>query len=142
MTDGGMFARWCALNAVSGLPAAPADVAKFIADIAPMGIDGVWQQVGEISRAHYMIGLADPTLGGLVSAAVNEISKIDPPRSWPKDHKFRFEQLPYDLQVYLAAHEAQREKVIRRAQNDVALARQGKPPARESNGNSEQNAAA
>lgn len=32
--------------------------------------------------------------------------------------------MPYDLQVYVAAHEAQREKALRRAQNEAANARQ------------------
>ena len=50
--------------------------------------------------------------------------RSDPPRSWPNDRKQRFKSLPYDLQVYVADHEARREKAVRRAQNDAAIARQ------------------
>ena len=118
------FENWCALNNVQPVPAAPADVARFISDCAPLGMEKIWPLVQEISRAHYVVGLADPTLGGWVSAAINEIAKIDPPRSWPDEHKKSFARLPYDLQVYLSDHEAKREKEIRRAQNRAATAQQ------------------
>lgn len=120
-----MFENWCLLHDRQALPAAPSDVAAFVSTIAPMGIEKVWPIVQEISRAHYMAGHADPTLGGPVAATVNDIAKIDPPRSWPKDHKFRFTQLPYDLQVYVAAHDRQREKTVRLAHNEAANARNG-----------------
>jgi hypothetical protein len=119
-----MFARWCELNGVSSCPAAPAAVAKFVADCASLGIERLWPAVQEISKAHMALGLADPTLGGVAAAAINEIAAIAPPRSWPDDRKQRFESLPYDLQVYVAAHEQQREKALRRAQNEAASARQ------------------
>ena len=78
----------------------------------------------EISNAHNSLGLADPTLGGVAAAAIHEVGGISPPRSWPDDRKQRFASLPYDLQVYVAAHEARREKALRRAQNEAAIARQ------------------
>lgn len=118
-----MFENWCFLQNRRAMPAAPADVAAFVATIALMGIDKVWPIVQEISRAHYMAGHADPTLSGPVAATVNNIAKIDPPRSWPKEQKFRFTQLPYDLQIYVAEHDRQREKTVRRALNEAANAR-------------------
>ena len=65
-----------------------------------------------------------PTLGGVTAAAISDVAAISPPRSWPNDRKQRFKSLPYDLQVYVAAHEAQREKALRRAQNEAASTRQ------------------
>ena len=59
-----------------------------------------------------------------MAEAMNELAKIDPPRAWPKAEKARFKLLPYDLQVYFAAHEDKRDKEIRRAQNEAANARQ------------------
>ena len=139
-----MFARWCELNGISSCPAAPAAVAKFVADCASLGIERLWPAVQEISKAHIALGLADPTLGGEAASAVNGVAGISSPRSWPDDHKQRFQSLPYDLQVYVAAHEEQREKALRRAQNEAAAARQklaalqaeqtGKPDEFEANG--------
>lgn len=118
-----MFVKWCELNGVEPRPAAPSDVARFIVDCAPLGIERLWPAVQEISRLHVDAGLADPTLGGAVAAAISDLAKIDPPRSWPADHKRRFKSLPYDLQAYVAAHELQRENALRRAQNEAATAR-------------------
>jgi hypothetical protein len=119
-----MFARWCELSGISSCPAAPAAVAKFVADCASLGIDRLWPAVQEISKAHVALGLADPTLGGAAGSAINDVAGISPPRSWPDDRKQRFQSLPYDLQIYVAAHEEQREKALRRAQNEAAAARQ------------------
>jgi hypothetical protein len=119
-----MFARWCELNGASFCPASPADVAKFVTDCASLGIERLWPAVQDISRTHVALGLADPTLGGVAAAAISNVAAIGPPRSWPNDQKQRFKSLPYDLQVYVADHEARREKTVRRAQNEAAIARQ------------------
>ena len=118
-----MFVKWCELNGLSPCPAAPAHVARFIVDCTPLGIERLWPAIQDISRLHVAVGLADPTLGGVAAKAIGDLAGIDPPRSWPADHKQRFKSLPYDLQVYVASHEAQREKALRRAQNEAAAAR-------------------
>src|SRR5438552_15876741 len=99
-----MFAKWCQLNGISSCPAAPADIARFVIDCASLGIGRLWPAVQEISNLHTSLGLADPTLGGVVAAALNQLAGIDPPRSWPDDRKQRFKSLPYVLPVYVAAH--------------------------------------
>jgi hypothetical protein len=119
-----MFAKWCELNGVSTCPAAPADVARFVTDCAALGIERLWQAVQEISKMHAALGLADPTLGVVAAAAIDKVAGVVPPRAWPGEQKLRFRALPYDLQVFVAMHEAQREKAIRRAQNEAASARQ------------------
>lgn len=119
-----MFAKWCELNGATWCPAAPSDVARFVIDGASLGIERLWPAVQEISKAHSSLGLADPTLGGVAAAAINEVGGISPPRSWPADRKQRFMSLPHDLQVYVAVHEVQREKALRRAQNEAAIVRQ------------------
>ncbi len=124
MRDAPMFVRWCELNGVSSCPAAPVTVARFITDCAALGIERLWPAVQQISKMHASLGLADPTLGEPAAAAINRIAGVLPPRSWPDHHKRRFRSLPYDLQAYVAAHEAQREKALRRAQNEAASARQ------------------
>jgi len=119
-----MFARWCELNGLSSCPATPATVSRFVADCAALGIERLWPAIQEISKLHVSLGLADPTLGGVAAEAISDIAGISPPRSWPGERKQRFKSLPYDLQVYVAAHESQREKTLRRAQNEAASARQ------------------
>ena len=119
-----MFARWCELNGTSFCPASPAAIAKFVTDCAPLGIARLWPAVQDISRAHVTLGLADPTLGGEVAAAIGCVANIQAPRSWPDGRKRQFKSLPYDWQAYIADHEARREKALRRAQNEAATFRQ------------------
>ena len=97
-----MFVKWCELNGLSPCPAAPAHVARFVVDCAPLGIERLWPAIQDISRLHVSVGLADPTLGGVAAEAISDLAGIDPPRSWPAGHKQRFKSLPYDLQVYVA----------------------------------------
>ncbi|WFU83774.1 hypothetical protein QA645_13820 [Bradyrhizobium sp. CIAT3101] len=120
--DAPMFVRWCELHDVIACPATPSSVARFVIDCASLGVDRLWPAVQEISRMHASLGLADPTLGGPAAAAMSAAAAVVPPRSWPGRFKERFRTLPYDIQAYLAAHETQRERALRRAQNEAASA--------------------
>jgi len=124
LRDAPLFAKWCELNGVSACPAAPASVARFATDCASLGMSRLWPAIQDISRMHVSLGLADPTLGGAAASAISAVAAVPPPRSWPEPFKQRFAALPYDIQLHLAAHEAQRERALRRAQNDAASARQ------------------
>ncbi|WP_246583292.1 hypothetical protein [Bradyrhizobium iriomotense] len=124
LRDAPMFAKWCELNGASACPATPASVARFVTDCASLGMDRLWPAVQDISRMHVALGLADPTLGGAAASAMSTIAAIPPPRSWPEPFKRRFATLPYDIQIHLASREAQRDRALRRAQNDAASARQ------------------
>ncbi|MBR0814926.1 hypothetical protein JQ544_25580 [Bradyrhizobium diazoefficiens] len=119
-----IFVRWCELNGVTACPASPSSVARFVTDCAALGMSRLWPAVQDISRMHVSLGLADPTLGGAAANAISAVAAISAPRSWPASFKQRFTALPYDIQIHLAAHETQRERALRRAQNDAALARQ------------------
>jgi hypothetical protein len=118
-----LFARWCELNGAPFCPARPADVARFVSGCSALGAGQLCTALQEISKLHTSLGLADPTLGEPVAGAFSETAGIPPPRSWPDEHKRRFRLLPYDLQLFVSSHEARREKVLRRAQNDAATAR-------------------
>jgi hypothetical protein len=127
-----MFEDWCLLNNQKAHQATPAVIARFVKDIAPMGISRVWRAVQEIRRTHYVLGLADPTLGGPVAAAINEISKIAPPRSWPKDEQIRFLTLPYDIQITIEKRERDRDNQVRTLQNEFAKLKKDSDHARTS----------
>ena len=115
-----MFERWCILNGHQPFGAAPAIVAQFVNDIAPMGIEQVWKAVQDVARMHSAHGLPDPTVNPCVAAAINEIAKIDPPRSWPDEEKRRFLTLPYDIQAWLSKRQAIDDALIRKIQRQLA----------------------
>lgn len=118
-----MFARWCEINGAVFCPAAPATVAKFVTDCGSLGIARLWSAVQDVSKTHVTLGLADPTLGGIVAAAISEVARLAAPRAWPDDFKQRFQSLPYDVQLFVVEHETRREKALRRAQNEAAVLR-------------------
>lgn len=121
--DAPAFVRWCELNNVAPCPAMPSSVARFVGECASLGVNRLWSAVQQISRMHTSLGLADPTLASPAAEAMSAIAAVPPPRSWPRQFKKRFRALPYDVQVYLAARETQRERALRRAQNDAAAAK-------------------
>jgi hypothetical protein len=123
-----LFFNWCTLQGCKPVPIAPNLVARFVADIGPLGIDMVWPAVKEISRLHYTIGLADPTLGHPVATAVAAIGNVEAPHSWAKEYKGRFATLPYDVQLYIAQRDKQDRKAVAKAQREAAAARKEAAP--------------
>jgi hypothetical protein len=115
-----VFERWCALHGQKPYGANHETVARFVADIAPMGIEQVWSALQEISRAHYVHLLPDPTVGETVATALNNIVRVDPPRSWPKELHDRFKMLPHEIQHWLARRQAADDRLIRKLQNELA----------------------
>ncbi len=118
-----MFARWCELNGAAFCPAAPAAVAKFVKDCGSLGIGRLWPAVQDIAKTHGTLGLADPTLGEQVAAAISDVAGLVAPRSWPEERKARFKSLPYDMQAFIVDHEVRREKALRRVQNEAGILR-------------------
>lgn len=115
-----MFEDWCLLRGEQAIPASPTIIARFIKDVAPMGIDRVWPAVLEISRAHYVIGLPDSTNSFPVTTAINELSQIKPPRSWPGPEKLRFMTLPFDIQSVLLKRQNDFDHEVKRLHREFA----------------------
>jgi hypothetical protein len=120
--------RWCEVNGRSPAPAAPHDIAAFVADISELGIERVWAAVKDISNAHEQFGLADPTKARCVLWAIGKVSKLEAPRSWRDDEKALFVELPYDVQKVVLRRETERDREVRRAhsERDRAEAELGK----------------
>jgi len=118
-----VFKNWCDRNTVRCLPAQPTSVAQFVLDSASHGVRPLAETLGSISEAHSSLGLANPVATWIVAAALERAGDVPPPRSWPRPLKALFALLPPTLKVYVADHDTQREKVVRRAQNEAARAK-------------------
>jgi hypothetical protein len=119
------FVHWSEAKGVRSFPAAPATVAQFTLENAGLGVDAVSEVLDHIAVMHEANGLANPVATWIVSEALDRVSsETEAPRSWPKEHKWRFTQLPCILRRYLVKHEHQRERTVRQSQNDAAAARQ------------------
>jgi hypothetical protein len=70
----------------------------------------------------------NPVMSALMLARANDrlvaLKHEEAPRSWSRSAKLAFLHLPPEIQVYYVAHEKQRDRVVRRAQNDRAVALQ------------------
>jgi hypothetical protein len=96
--------------------------------------------------------LSNPVIEALLCAKANERLQTlgyEPPKSWTKEAKLRFLELPADLQAYLVIREKQRDREVRRAQNEAADARKALAKAlaaiqqpKETENGTEQNASA
>lgn len=68
--------------------------------------------------------MTSPVMEALILARANDrliaLNYEDAPRSWTKEAKFAFLQLPPELQVYYVAREKQRDREVNRAQNEAA----------------------
>ncbi len=51
---------------------------------------------------------------------VENLPPIEPPRSWTKEARERFNALPRETQEYLATREQERDREVRRSQNEAA----------------------
>jgi hypothetical protein len=137
-----LFERYCALHGHQPFGASPAVVAQFVADIAPMGIAAVWEALRDVSRMHYTHGFPDPTLGPMVATALNNIVRVDFPRSWPKELRERFEMLPHEIRHWLATRQTADDALIRKLQNELAqLKKEMEHGVQVSSGSAEQAAA-
>ena len=56
-------------------------------------------------------------------APEESLPPIEPPRSWTKEAKQRFRSLPRETQEYLRVREQERDREVRRSQNEAAEAR-------------------
>lgn len=128
------FQNWCHLMGHHPLPAAPFAVAAFIGDHAGLKPDQLFAEVAAVDEQHQALGYAPPGRSDLALKAFNAVHPVEPPRSWPKEEKCRFLELPHDLQVYFAQHEERREKEICRAFSEAAAARHKLKEAGKSNG--------
>jgi hypothetical protein len=115
-----MFEKWCALRGECAIPASPTIIARFIKDIEPLGIARIWPEILQISRAHYTVGLPDVTNSFPVASAINALSRLAPPRSWPAEEKLRFATLPYDIQVIILKRETDRDREVKHMHTNFA----------------------
>jgi hypothetical protein len=115
-----MFRSWSEKKGFTHLPASTSACAMFVLEHQGFGLEAVLQHLRGISAVHTNAGLADPTSSFPVSAALNEISKLAPPASWPKAEKAQWLQLPWTLQAYLVRRDKEQTREIRRAQNEAA----------------------
>jgi hypothetical protein len=116
------FVQWCSSVGVRHLPAAPATCAMFIMSQAKVGIapERIAAEAQAIELLHDQCGLANPMQTRAARWALEQVLKIKLPRSWPKESKAMFTHLPAQIRHIIVARENDRERALRRGQNEIA----------------------
>ncbi len=91
-----LFEKFCSERSVRQLPAKPWTVSAFILHEIANGRDvqGCLALLAAIEAVHDSHSLSNPTATAIVRATLNQIIKIEPPRSWAKDEKAEWAKAP------------------------------------------------
>jgi hypothetical protein len=121
-----VFGKWCEAKSVRQCAAKPKTVAAFVLDQHGLGatVQHILAMLEAIEVLHDSYhGLSNPTRTAVVRAALDQIVRVDPPRSWPKEQKAEFCRLPPDIRYIIAKRENERQRELRRLQNEAAAKR-------------------
>ena len=118
----GRFLAWAKEKCVRACPARPSVVAAYV--LHEHGLGTPAQQILAILEAvtafHDHHGQPNPSATAVVRLALDDVIRIEPPRSWPKEDKVLFATLPPDIRDVIARREQERDASLRRKQNELA----------------------
>ena len=117
-----LFEKWCSERGVRRLPAKSWVVAAFLLEQTANGRDaqGCIALLAAIAEIHDSASLSDPTSTSVVNQVLDQIVKVDPPRSWPAADKAEFARLPPTIREIIARRENDRDRELRRKQTEFA----------------------
>jgi hypothetical protein len=115
------FLAWCEQQKVRSLPARPTSVAAYAQYQQDQGIprEKINATLSAIEAMHVAASVGNPVATPVVRTVTGG-STIEAPRSWDKDGRAAWAQLPPDVQSVIAARESDRERTLRRGQNELA----------------------
>jgi hypothetical protein len=116
------FLKWTEAKGVRSLPAKPGTVAAWILDATDLGMSvaNVLAILDAVEQAHSASGLSNPVRCSLPRLALEQIIKVDPPRSWPIQQKAEWGLLPIEIRAAITERENQRCTALRRKMNELA----------------------
>jgi hypothetical protein len=114
------FIHWCQQQRIRAVPARPTSVAAYARYQQDQGISRqlIAERLGAIEALHNAASLGNPCATPVVRAVTGG-STIEAPRSWTKDEKQLFTGLPVEVQKVIVRRENDREREMRRAQNEA-----------------------
>jgi hypothetical protein len=114
------FLQFCEVQRVRSLPARPASVASFAQWQKDLGVPQakISATLSAIEALHHAAALGNPIATPLVRT-ITAASTLAPPRSWTKEEQQMFTGLPVEAQKVIVRRENDREREMRRAQNEA-----------------------
>lgn len=117
------FQQWANERNVRHLPARSAVVATYVLEIAHRGEEVVLPFLRALEAQHNAHSLSNPVATHAVNTVLDQIIKTEPPRSWPASEKVAFSLLPVPIKNIIAKRELDRDRDLRRKQNQIAAQR-------------------
>ena len=114
------FMAWCAKSGVRHCLARNWVVASYLNEHAHRGETFLVDAISAISALHDYHQLPNPAATQQVRAALDQIIKLDAPRSWTKAEKEMFCLLPVDIRGAINRRERHRETEVSRIRNENA----------------------
>jgi hypothetical protein len=116
------FVQWTTKTNARYCPAKPLTVAAYVLEQSATGAstEKLLQQLDAIGRMHDRHNLPNPCATHAARQALESVTNIEPPRSWKAEEKELFLTLPADIKAVVSRREQQREKELRRLQNELA----------------------
>ena len=120
-----VWGTWAAGKSVRKCPAKPHVVAVFVTEQSQLGATSqhILATIEAITALHDHHGLSNPCATAIVDAALGQVLKVEPPRSWNKDEKAEWVKLPPLVREAISRRERDRDAALRRAQNKEARIR-------------------
>jgi len=112
------FIEWCQQARVRACPARPQSVAAYC-QARPKRTERKGATLSAIEALHNAASVGNPCATPVVQI-VTAASTIEPPRSWSAEWKEEFKTYPREAQEKIARREHDREKALRRTQNEYA----------------------
>jgi hypothetical protein len=122
------FINWCKQQEVRSCPAKPSTVAAYIREYREHKDreDLVLAKLTAISAMHGRHGLSSPVHTAVVRTVLETMFRDEAPRSWKPSEKELFLFLPVEIRLTILRREKDREKQLRRMQNELADAHKKK----------------
>src|SRR5262245_32399142 len=114
------FLAWCEQQKVRALPCRPQCVAAYVQYQQDQGISRqlIAERLEAVAELHNAASWGNPCATPVVRR-VTGASTIEAPRSWDKESKIAFAELPVEIQAVIAKREHDRERSVRNAQNEA-----------------------
>ena len=119
------FLAWCEMQKVRAVPARPQCVAAYVQYQQDQGISRqlIAERLEAIADLHNAASMGNPCATPVVRTVTGG-STIEPPRSWDKESKIAFTELPVEIQAVIAKREHDRERELRKSHNIAGDLRQ------------------
>jgi hypothetical protein len=121
-----IFGKWCEARGVRKCPCKPWVVATYLLEKSAEGIpaEPLLSTLAAVTALHDYHGLSNPVATRVVNLALEKILREERQPRWTKDELIEWRHLPLPVRNAISRREDDRDRELRRLQNEAAKRRQ------------------